>query len=182
MRENGARGTPCLIRVIFSNIAISSYETLLNAYSWVRFPRTPGGLKVLPSLSDMYLWITILLSLATISCVASHHVVPRQATQLPGYTKLSSDQVEHLRNKGFGPTVPTAFGKSSALEEDDDDEEELNEDSSVASTQVRRPVFAENAYYQNAIPVQARPQPQPQVVRRPVQQQYRPQQYLEVST
>lgn len=127
----------------------------------------------------MNLAFTILLSVVTI-CSSSprHHVVPRQVTQSPSYTKLTSDQVEHLQNKGFGPTVASIFDTPSAYEDDDSDEEEINDDSSVASTQVRRPVFAENAYYQNAIPVvQARPQPQ--VVRKPVPQQYRPQ-YLEV--
>lgn len=113
--------------------------------------------------------------------IPKHHVVPRQVTQVPGYTKLTSNQVEHLHNKGFGPTIASEFQNKAAFEDDEDDssEEELHEDSSVASTQIRRPVFAENAYYQNAIPVvQARPQPQ--VVKRPPPQQYRPQQYHEV--
>lgn len=115
-----------------------------------------------------------------------HHISPRQVTQEPGYTKLSSEQVKHLQNKGFGQTIPTIFQTTLSYEEDDESlEDDKNDDISVASTQVRRPVFSEDSYYQNAIPVvqarpQPRPQPQPQVVRRPVQQQYRPQ-YIEVS-
>lgn len=122
-----------------------------------------------------------------------HQVVRREALhpqqlQQQGFTRLSAEQIRHLQNRGFGPTVPSSFRSTVAYEEQD--EEEDDEDTSVASTQVRRPTYEDaNSYLQNAIPVQSRPvsrpqqhQPQPVLVqRRPVQQQivYKQQQVSE---
>lgn len=108
---------------------------------------------------------------------SAHKIVPRQITQLPQYTKLSSNQIRHLENQGFGPTVPSGFRPTSAYEEEED--EDLEEDTSVASTQVRRPTYSEENYPNpNSLQVlQQRPQARtPVVYKRPIQQQYRPQQ------
>lgn len=121
----------------------------------------------------MHVSVAILLSfLAIVYASPKHHIVPRQITK-------------HIQNNGFRPTVSSAYNTRVAYEDEDEDDnvEELNEDSSVSSTQIRRPIFAENTYFQNAIPVvQARPQQQQQIVRRPPgpPQQYKPQQFHEV--
>lgn len=127
----------------------------------------------------MHLFAIILLLSPIISCLP-------QSTQVPNYTKLTDQQVKHLQNKGFGPTVPTAFSKPTANQkqaDDDEDESEEDEAVKVASTQARAPVYnGENYPIPNAIQINQRPQPRPQVVqRRPVQQQqvYRPQ-YVQV--
>lgn len=122
----------------------------------------------------MHLTVAILLSLlAIVYASPKHHIVPRQIGQ-------------HLQSNGFRPTISTVYSTRSRYEDEnvDDEEgvEELNGDSSVSSTQIRRPLF-ENTYFQNSIPVsQARP-PQQQLVKRPPPgppQQYRPQQFPDV--
>lgn len=102
-----------------------------------------------------------------------------QSTQVPNYTKLSEQQVKHLQNKGFGPTVPSAVNR---LNDNDDDESgEEDEAVNVASTQARVPIYSgENYPVPNAIQINQRPQPRPQpVLRKPIPQQYR-QQYEQV--
>lgn len=122
--------------------------------------------------------VLLALTLFGVSVCLSHKIVPRQVTALPSYTKLSDQQIKHLQSKGFGPASGAGFQPTAAYEEDDDDD--AVEDSSPASSQVRRPTYAEEIYQNpNAIPVIQQRQ---QIIRRPVNynQQYVQQQQIEV--
>ncbi|XP_022911739.2 uncharacterized protein [Onthophagus taurus] len=93
------------------------------------------------------------------------------------YTKLSEEQIKHLQNRGFGPTASTAFRPTSNYEDDKEEELEEDDDTEVASSQARVPIYSDDNYpVQNTIPVQQRPQnrPQTQIVQRKPPQ-YRPQ-------
>ncbi|GJQ79133.1 hypothetical protein Trydic_g5386 [Trypoxylus dichotomus] len=119
----------------------------------------------------MHLLTLLVVLVPAITCLP-------QSTQIPNYTKLTEQQVKHLQNKGFGPTVPTAQNQPNAnYNRDDEENEEENESVNVASTQVRAPIYnGENYPIPNAIQISERPQSRPQVVvRKPIQQQYRPQ-------
>ncbi|XP_017771949.1 PREDICTED: uncharacterized protein LOC108559250 [Nicrophorus vespilloides] len=110
------------------------------------------------------------LALICLQCVLVCVVaLPQHVTQLPNFTKLSAEEIRHLQNRGFGPTSPSPFRPTLAYEEDEDDHED---DISLASTQQQRPVYANEAYLQNVIPV-VRVQQRPQPVRK-VQQEYVP--------
>ncbi|XP_023312375.1 uncharacterized protein LOC111692554, partial [Anoplophora glabripennis] len=58
------------------------------------------------------------------SCLAISlvHCIPQPVTQTPGYTQLSSEQVRHLQERGFGETVKT-FVPTAAYREVDKDYE-----------------------------------------------------------
>lgn len=99
--------------------------------------------------------------------------VPQQGiTGPPTYTRLTSDQIHHLQNRGFGPTVRSAaeFRPTVAYEAYDDEE---YEDSEVQSSQDREPTYANypvpvRTTVAKAYPTSPRPDKQ-----RLQQQQYR---------
>ncbi|XP_018564544.1 uncharacterized protein LOC108905946 [Anoplophora glabripennis] len=96
------------------------------------------------------------------SCLAISlvHCIPQPVTQTPGYTQLSSEQVRHLQERGFGETVKT-FVPTAAYREVDKDYEP---DSDAESSQDRAPTYINQNY---PIPLSKTLQGQnyPQIVR-----------------
>ncbi|KAG5892472.1 hypothetical protein JTB14_017436 [Gonioctena quinquepunctata] len=83
--------------------------------------------------------------LFTLCCIAIATVNSSpEPTQVPGYTKLSLQQINHLQNRGFGSTRKAFAPTVAYTEEDDEYADEI--DSEPESSQDRAPTYANQNY------------------------------------
>ncbi|KAJ8928878.1 hypothetical protein NQ314_018499 [Rhamnusium bicolor] len=88
----------------------------------------------------MKIYLTLCLVAATVHCFPE----PQLVTQLPGYTQLTHEQIQHLQQRGFGSTVKS-FRPTVAYREVEDDVYDFI-DSEAESSQNRAPTFANQNY------------------------------------